>query len=451
MPILKKKQSPLAPAKMLALGFFIIITIGALLLTFPISSKDGNFTDWADCIFTAASATCVTGISVVDTYQHWSVFGQIVIMLLIQVGGLGFITLVTFFNLALGKKLGFSQASNFSEDLTMSGLADTKKIFYRIVIFSFAIEFAGACLFMIRLIPMYGGYGVFISFFTAVSAFCNAGFDLFGIEGAGVGMSLFVNDQYMLIVTAFLIIVGGFGFVVWEELASYRKVKKLSLHTKVVLITTLILIISGTVGYLIIEVVESDIFGEYTLVQKVVTSFFASVSARTAGFSAAPLPTAGSFAKMFTIIFMIIGAAPGSTGGGMKVTTVAIIFATAWSILRGKDDTQMFKHRVSKQVVYKTLTILCLALLFIIIGFLLVHILNTDWDSLDSLFEVVSAFSTTGFSSGLSESSDTVTKLLLSFIMYVGRIGPVSFMLSFTGKSSASKSEILPYGEIMVG
>ena len=135
----------------------------------------------------------------------------------------------------------------------------------------------------------------------------------------------------------------------------------------------------------------------------------------------------------------------------MKVTTVAIIFATAWSILRGKDDTQMFKHRVSKQVVYKTLTILCLALLFIIIGFLLVHILNTDWDSLDSLFEVVSAFSTTGFSSGLSESSDTVTKLLLSFIMYVGRIGPVSFMLSFTGKSSASKSEILPYGEIMVG
>jgi len=451
MPILKKKQKTLAPAKTLALGFFLIITVGALLLALPISSKSGEITAWEDCIFTAASATCVTGISVVDTYSHWNIFGQVIIMLLIQVGGLGFITLVTFFNFAVGRKIGFLQASNISEDLTLTGLSATKKIFYRVVIFSFAIETIGACLFMIRLVPMYGGYGVFMSFFTAVSAFCNAGFDLFGIEGAGVGMSIFVDDPYMLIVTAFLIIIGGLGFVIWEELVSYKKTKKFSLHTKVVLITTTILIIGGTIGYMVVEATESELFKEYTPVQRLTTSFFASVSSRTAGFSAAPLPTAGSFSKMFTIILMLIGTAPGSTGGGMKVTTVAIIVATAISVLKGQEDTQMFRHRVSKQVVYKTLTTFCLAILFIVTGFSIVHLLNTNWDSLDSLFEVVSAFSTTGFSSGISENSDWLTKVILSFIMYIGRIGPVSFMLSFTGKNLKSKSEILPYGEIMVG
>lgn len=451
MPILKKKQRTLAPAKTLALGFFLIITVGAFFLSLPISSKSGSFTDWADCIFTAASATCVTGISVVDTYTHWSIFGQVVIMLLIQVGGLGFITLVTFFNFVVGRKIGFLQASNVSEDLTMSGLSATKKIFNRVVMFSFAVETIGACLFMIRLVPIYGGYGVFMSFFTAVSAFCNAGFDLFGIEGVGVGMSIFVDDPYMLIVTAFLIILGGLGFVIWEELVSYKTTKKLSLHTKVVLITTVVLIVGGTLGYMLVEATESDLFGDYTFLQRLTTSFFASVSSRTAGFSAAPLPTAGSFSKMFTIILMIIGTAPGSTGGGMKVTTVAIIAATAVSVLKGREDTQMFRHRVSKQVVYKTLTTFCLAILFIAAGFSVIHLLNTNWDSLDSLFEVVSAFSTTGFSTGLSENSDSITKVILSFIMYVGRIGPVSFMLSFTGKNSKSKSEILPYGEIMVG
>lgn len=451
MPTFKKKTKPLSPARTLTLGFLIIITAGAFLLFLPFSSKSGTFTPMEDCIFTAASATCVTGISVVDTFTHWNVFGQVVIMLLIQVGGLGFITLVTFFNIAIGKKLGFLKASAASGDLTMTGLAATGKIFTRVVILSFAIETIGACLLMIRLIPAYGGYGIFISFFTAVSAFCNAGFDLFGVEHPGVGMGIFVDDPYVLTVVMLLIVIGGLGFVVWEELIAFHRNKTLSLHSKVVLITTAFLIVSGAIIYFIIEFTEPEIFGEYTVSERIFTSFFASISARTAGFSAAPLPTVNSFSKMFTIILMFIGAAPGSTGGGFKVTTLALITATAWSVIKGRDHAQILKHVVSKQIVYKTLTVLFLSLMFAITGTFVVSLINPDYDSLDILFEVVSSFSTTGFSSGVSENSGAATKLILSFIMYVGRIGPVSLMLSFAGRTSSEKNEILPRGEIMVG
>ncbi len=451
MPVFKKKTKQLSPARTLALGFLSIIAVGAFLLFLPVSSRNGSFTDIVTCIFTSASATCVTGISVTETFTHWSVFGQTVIMLLIQTGGLGFITLVTFFNIAIGKKLGFLKATAASGDLTMTGLSATKTIFVRVVTLSFVIEATGACLLMLKLVPSYGGYGVFISFFTAISAFCNAGFDLFGIEEPGAGMAIFADDPYILTVVMLIIIIGGLGFIVWEELLAYRKSKKLSLHSQVVLITTAALIIGGAVIYFIIELTEPDVFGEYNVTQRIFTSFFASISARTAGFSAAPLPTVNSFSKMFTIILMFIGAAPGSTGGGFKVTTFAIITATAWSVIKGIEDTRILNHTVSKHVVYKTLTVLCLSLVFVISGTFVISLINPGYDSLDILFEVVSAFSTTGFSTGLSENSGATTKLILSFIMYVGRIGPVSLMLSFAGRMGGEKSEILPQGEIMVG
>ncbi len=451
MPILRKKQKQLSPARTLSLGFVIIIFTGALLLCLPISSKSGAFTSFVDCLFTAASSTCVIGMSVVGTFEHWSIFGQTVIMLLIQVGGLGFLTLITFFNLALGKKLGFMHASSISSDLTMTGLAATKKILTRVVIFSFSIEIIGALLLMIRLIPLYGGYGIYMAFFTAVSAFCNAGFDLFVIDGHSVGMSIFINDPYVLYITAALVLIGSLGFVVWEELVAYRKSKFLSLHSKVVLISTAVLTVTATLVYLIVEASEPEIFGDYTLSQRISTSFFASVCARSAGFVAAPLPTAGNFSKLFTILLMFIGAAPGSTGGGIKVTTVAILFSTAVSVLKGKDDTEMLNHTVSKSVVYKTLSTLCLYLVFMITGFFFIHLLNIEYDSLNTLFEVVATFSTTGYTTGLAEQSGIATKLILCIIMFIGRIGPASLMLSFTDKNTKNKNRILPQGEIMVG
>lgn len=452
MPVLfQKKEKELSPARTLAVGFFAIILIGAILLCLPFSSKSGTFTDFADCIFTAASATCVTGISVSETYLHWSVFGQVVLMLLIQVGGLGFVTLVTFFNLAIGRKLGFTKAMSASGDLTLTGLSATKRIFTRVVVLSFSVELIGALLLMIRFIPRYGGYGAFMAVFTAVSSFCNAGFDLFGIEGEGTGVSIFIGDPYILIVLSVMILIGGLGFVVWEEIIAYPKEKRFSLHSKIVFAMSALLVLIGTAVYLLIEFSEEGVFGEYPFGQKLLTSFFASVMTRSGGFTAAPLPTVNSFSQMFSIVLMLIGAAPGSTGGGVKVTTIAIVIATAWAVLRGREDTQILRHTVEKRVVYKTITVLFLSFLFISLGFVVILMLNHEANPLDVLFEVVSAFSTTGFSTGLSASSGTVTKLLLVFIMYVGRIGPVSLMLSFTGRQSANRSEILPKGEIMVG
>ncbi len=451
MPTFKKKAKSLSPARTLALGFLIIIVTGALLLFLPVSSKSGTFTDIVTCIFTSASASCVIGMTVVDTFSHWSIFGQTVIMLLIQIGGIGFITLVTFFNVAIGKKLGFTKAAVVTGDLTMTGLSATKTIFIRVVILSITIEAVGACLLMVRLVPAYGGYGVFMSVFTAISAFCNSGLDLFGISTPEASMSEYVNDPYMLTVVMLLVVVGGLGFVVWEELLAYRKERTLSLHSRVVLIASGGLLLGGAIVYFILEFTMPELFGEYTISQRISTSFFASVSARSSGFVSAPIPTADSFSKMFTIILMFIGSAPGSTGGGFKVTTFAIITATAWSVIKGRENTQLLKHTVSKQVVYKTITVLCLSLLFVISGTFIISLMNPDYDSLDVLFEVVAAFSTTGISTGLAENSGTATRIIMPLIMFAGRIGPVSLMLSLTGRAARNKSEILPQGEIMVG
>lgn len=416
----------------------------------PFSSRDGSFTDLVDCFFTAASATCVTGISVLETYTHWSIIGQIIIVLLVQTGGLGFVTLVTFFNFAIGKKIGLLKASSISEDFSMSGLSATKRLFTRIVAVSLSVELIGALLLMVRFVPRYGGYGAFMAIFTAISAFCNAGFDLFGIDSAGIGLTEYVDDPYVLAIVALLIIFGGLGFIVWEELLSYRKERHFSLHTKIVLISTGILMVSGALIYLTTAFTSSSLFGEYSFGKKLYTAFFASVASRTAGFTAAPYPLANSFSELFTILLMFIGAAPGSTGGGIKITAFAIIVATAWSVLRGREETEILGHVVAKQVVYKTLTVLFLSLVFIISGFFVIHLINIDMNPLDVLFEVVSAFTTTGYSSGVSAQSGVITKLLLSFIMFVGRIGPVSLMLTFTGTQTVNKSRILPQGEIMV-
>lgn len=229
----------------------------------------------------------------------------------------------------------------------------------------------------------------------------------------------------MLIVLSVLILLGGLGFVVWEELIAYPRKKRFSLHSRIVFAMTALLLLSGTASYFVIELLERETFGDYSFGQRLLTSFFASVSARTAGFCAAPLPAANSFSEMFTIVLMLIGAAPGSTGGGVKITTVAIVIATAWSVLRGREDVQILKHSVAKRVVYKTVTVLLLSFLFIGFGFTVIFMMNLDRNPLDVLFEVVSAFSTTGFSTGLSASSGTATKLLYRLLCMSG--GSVPF------------------------
>lgn len=451
MPSFKKKKGAgLSPARTLVIGFFVIITVGALLLFLPISSKSGEFTDLLSCFFTATSATCVTGITIYDTYAHWSVFGQTVLMLLIQVGGIGFITFVTFFNLMIGRRLGLVKAHDAVEGFSMSGLKQVKRLFGQLIIYSFAIEIVGAVLLMFALVPKYSGYGVFMSVFTSVSTFCNAGFDVMGIEGEGVGFANYINDPLVMLTLTLLIILGGLGFVVWQDIVSCRK-RRLALHTKVVLVTSAALLLLGMLVYIIVELTTPELFADYSAGTVIMTSLFGSASARTAGVTAAPLPCANELSQMFTVLLMFIGTAPGSTGGGIKVTTVAILVATAWSVIKNRGETEIMKHTVSKQVVYKTVTVVFLSLVFVLTGFLAIYLSDTSLAANDVIFEVISAFSTTGFTSGVTAQSGAFSRIVLIIIMFVGRVGPISLLISLTDNKAPDKSKILPESDIMVG
>lgn len=452
MPIIKKKAKQVNPARTLILSLFVTICVGSALLCMPFSSKSGQWTDFIDCLFTATSATSVTGIALMDTFSYWNIFGQTVIMMMIQIGGLGFVTLVTFFNYALGKKMGLMKATAVAEEVSFGGIVGAKRLFIRIVKYTFAIEIAGAALLAITFVQKYGGYGIYAALFLSVSSFCNAGFDVLSAGGEGASLNDFSGQPQVLLVMAALIFLGGIGFVVWDNLANLRKTKKLLMHTKLVLYVSGIMILIGFIIYLIVTLTDLPQFSEMGAGEKILDCFFASISSRTAGFSVANLPTANDFAKISTSVLMFVGAAPGSTAGGVKVTTVALLFATVIAVIKNREETEIFGHRVPKKLVYKSTTVMFLSVLFIIISFAAIYLMNPQLPELDILYEVISAFTTTGFSAGISDKLGIASKLVMCFTMFVGRTGPVSLLLSFTGEKGKDKKEqILPECELLIG
>lgn len=452
MPVLKKKQKQLTPARTMILSFAGVILLGAFLLCLPISSKSGHFSDFVDCLFTATSATCVTGITVFDTYNHFNYFGQGVILMLIQVGGLGFLTFVTFFNIMLGKKLGWSTIKNVASDFTDNALARPKRIFGEIVGYTFCIELAGAALLCFAFVPDFGAEGVYISIFMAVSAFCNAGFDLLTVTEGAVGVSNYIGNPIVMITLMLLIIIGGLGFIVWQNIRHYNTIKRLYLHTKVVLITSGILILVGAVFFFFSEFANVNTMHELPLGEKILSAFFMSVSSRTAGISCFDIHNITPLSKIFTTVLMFIGAAPASTGGGIKVTTIAILIATVLSVLRGEEETHILKHRLKRDAVFKTLTVTALSLAIVMLSFTGITLCSVNTDVQAAIFDVVSGFSTTGFALENWVNMNVPAKLIMVLTMLTGRVGPVTLMLSLmirTGKSS--KNKILPQGDILVG
>ena len=435
MPVIKKAK-PMQPARTLCLGFLIIITVGALLLWLPFSSKSGS-TSFFDCLFTATSATCVTGLVVVDTYSNWTIFGQAVIALLIQVGGLGFVTIITFFNVAAGKKLGFRTLANVSDGLTESTFQGGRRIFISIIKYSMIFEGAGAVLLCLRFVPQYGGYGVWMGVFTSVTAFCNAGFDLCGISSPFASLTGYQSDPLVLVTVAMLITVGGLGFIVWENFLNIRKVRKLSLHTKAVLLTSAALTVGGTLFYLLAE--WNGALGEMNF-------------ARTAGFNSVPIDDLSDFSQLGTCILMFVGASPASTGGGIKTTTLLVLIMTVVSYMQSKNDVEIMKHKIDKLAVYRTLTVTLLSLTAVILCFSVLYFtLPEDGRGVQCLFEAVSAFSTSGLSAGITEISGTPGRILLIITMFIGRVGPVSLVLSMLVNSAKRKNIVYPDGQIIVG
>jgi len=451
MHITKRKKNLLktiSPTRIIVSSFALIIFTGACLLTLPAASNDGRSIGFLDALFTATSATCVTGLVIADTLTQWTVFGQIVILLLIQTGGLGIVTLATFFSVLLGRKISMKGKILAQESISDYSFADVLQMIKSVIRITVTVEMIGALLLATSFVPKYGAWGVYMSVFHAVSAFCNAGFD---VMGGYRSLTEFNADPVVIYTIALLIITGGLGFIVWKDLYDYRKTKALYLHTKLVLIITVLLIVFGAVYFLIAEHSNPQTMGPLNLFEKINAAIFQSVTCRTAGFNTLPLNEMSEMSKAVTILLMFIGAAPGSTGGGIKVTTFGILVMAVISNIRGNDETVVLKRRVPQVVVNKALSIAVLSMILIfIMTAIIVSVENLPF--INVLYEATSAFGTVGLSTGITPHLHSVSKLMLIFTMFLGRVGPLSFAVAIAMREKKKlQNAVFPEGKIMVG
>lgn len=432
-------------------SFLLVIAVGTLLLTLPISSRTGRL-GVIDAMFTATSATCVTGLVVRDTWSQFSLFGQVVILMLIQVGGLGLVTLTSFFALAARRRMGFRDLRLLGESVSADGLSKATEVLKIVIKLAAAFEAVGIVLLLFAFVPQFGAEGVWVSVFTAISAFCNAGFDLFGRFGAYSSLVPYVNNYYVQAVIMFMIMAGGLGFMVWVELAEYRKKRRLSLHAKVVLQFSVIFWVGGAVLLALLEWSNPRTMGGLSVPGKIMAALFQSVSTRTAGMNTIDLAACSPISKLLMSVLQFIGAAPGSTGGGVKVTTFAVLILTIRSVAQGRDDCVIGGHHIESKTVYRALTIIVLGAVAAFGSAVVVYYNTAETVSvIDCIFESCSAFGTVGLSVGVTGQLNTGAKLLYMACMFMGRVGPVSLAISLTAKPDDNKRKVLPVGHINVG
>lgn len=441
------KKIRLSPPQILVIGFALIILLGALLLMLPISSKSGESLSFVDAVFTATSATCVTGLVVVDTGTYFSTFGQIVIMLLIQVGGLGFMTMATLFSLVFKRKISLKDRLILQEAMNQNTMEGIVRLIRKVLMYSVVIESFAAVIFSLRLaVDMPFGKAAYFGLFHVVSLFNNAGFDLFGEFRS---LTQYVGDPVMNLVAMVLIISGGLGFIVLSDLIDFRKRRKLSLHSKVVLSTTTALILIGTLVIFIFEFTNSRTLASLDWGAKIWSSLFQSVTPRTAGANTLDIGAMRQASQFFMIILMFIGASPSSTGGGIKTTTFTILVGAVISMIRGRTDLDLFRYRLAQERIFKAVTIAMLAL-FLVIAVAMVLSTTEDASFLTILFESTSAFGTVGLSMGLTGKLTVVGKVIICFTMFAGRLG----MLTLAYALGPKKGKDLyrhPEGKIIIG
>ena len=432
-------------------SFLLVIAVGTLLLTLPISSRTGRL-GVIDAMFTATSATCVTGLVVRDTWSQFSLFGQVIILMLIQVGGLGLVTLTSFFALAARRRMGFRDLRLLGESVSADGLSKATEVLKIVIKLAAAFEAVGIVLLLFAFVPQFGAEGVWVSVFTAISAFCNAGFDLFGRFGAYSSLVPYVNNYYVQAVIMFMIMAGGLGFMVWVELAEYRKKRRLSLHAKVVLQFSVIFWVGGAVLLALLEWSNPRTMGGLSVPGKIMAALFQSVSTCTAGMNTIDLAACSPISKLLMSVLQFIGAAPGSTGGGVKVTTFAVLILTIRSVAQGRDDCVIGGHHIESKTVYRALTIIVIGAVAAFGSAVVVYYNTAETVSvIDCIFESCSAFGTVGLSVGVTGQLNTGAKLLYMACMFMGRVGPVSLAISLTAKPDDNKRKVLPVGHINVG
>ena len=422
------KHHKLSHVRVITLGYFIMILFGTLLLMLPCATRDGIGAGPVTALFTATSASCVTGLVLQDTATYWSLFGQLVILALIQIGGLGFMTIAIFFFRLISKKSSLRERAVMAESINTTRMGDFSRIVRKIVIGTIALESAGGILLATYFVrqPELGFFkGVYYGFFHAISAFCNAGFDLMG------GYSSFTSLSDNILVNAVLIIlivVGGIGFLVWDDITACRfSFRKFSLHTKTVLTVTAILVLGGAVLLFVFEHNNTGI-GK-PLSEEICVALFGSVTARTAGFNTVDTAALSSASKLITIILMFIGGSSGSTAGGVKTTTVTVILIFLIAGMRGQDNIHFYKRRIRDDILRKSVIIISTNLLLLLFGATVLCAVQ-GVSITDAVFETTSAISTVGMTTGITRDLNLISELVIIFLMYCGRVGSISFGIS---------------------
>lgn len=446
---MKKKRKPMPGMQLIATGFLIMIAIGTIILMMPISSKTGEFTDFLTALFTATSASCVTGLVLTDTFSHWSLFGQIVLLILIQIGGLGFISFGVTATLIIKGKLSFRTRTLIKDSVSTLDYDESGRLVKHIMKGTLIVEGTGALLLAVRFVPEMGYIkGIYYGVFHSISAFCNAGFDLMGFRSPGSSLTYYVDDPIVNITMIFLILIGGLGFIVWDDIYTFKfKIRKYSLQSKAVFSASLILVFGGAILFYLLE--RNNTLSDLSLNGKILASLFGAVTPRTAGFNTLDCGALSEGGKLLTIILMFIGGCPGSTAGGVKVTTIVVLFAYLIAAFKRTSTINLFGRSIDTETMAKA-ALVCFINLSLAVGASLAIIGLQNFNMTDTFFEIFSAVSTVGMSAGLTSKLNTVSCIIVIIIMYLGRIGSLSFALSFTDRKNTAYIAN-PHEDINVG
>lgn len=447
---LKRFFHKIPPVKVLVFGYMLIILCGALLLMLPVSSKGGESTSFINSLFTACSATCVTGLTVFDTFTHWTVFGQLVILCLIQIGGLGFMSLAIVIVTFTGKRIGYGQRVLMRESISAPQVGGVVRMARFVIKGALLFELIGAALLATAFIPKVGvKYGIYYSVYHSVSAFCNAGFDVLGKYGEGSSLIHFNNSPVILLTISALIIFGGLGFYLWDDVRENKfHWRHYKLHSKIVLTATAVIIVLGTFIFFILEY-NSRAFLSFNFGEKVLNSFFMSVTPRTAGFAGVNMLKATEPTLFITIILMLIGGSPGSTAGGIKTTTAAVFAANTLAVSKRSSSIKLFRRRIDDIVLHSAAAIVFIYIILMIVSAVVISAVD-GFSILDSLFEAASAIGTVGLTVGVSEKAGVLTKFILMFLMYFGRVGCLTIIYAIRKKRGPEFSKP-PLEKIAVG
>ena len=449
------KKISFSTTQIILLSFLVVIFIGSALLALPISSASGEPISYIDALFTATTSTCVTGLVTVPTYSTWSVFGQIIILILIQIGGLGVIAFMSAFMILINKKMKLKDYQLIQDAFNLNTLDGLKRFIKYVFIGTFIIEFLGMIGYMFVFIPEFGIKGIWISLFNSISAFCNAGIDIIGDNS----LCNYATNPLINITTSLLIILGGIGFIVWWDILrvlkqfknkKFKCFKSLSLHSKIVLSTSLILIFGGALLIFIFEYNNVNTIGQMAFFDKFQVALFQSVTTRTAGFASISQANLTNPSTIICLILMFIGGSPVGTAGGIKTITIVSLFAVAIASIRNKKDVVLFNRNLSEEVVKKAVAVTCMSFLIVTISTILLS-LAIDKSITDILYETVSATATVGLSRDLTPYLNIWGKLIIIATMYLGRVGPISLAIAFKSKKQSINIIKNPIEDVSIG